>query len=81
MFELTFELNGRKINPRNLADAMEAAVVEDLKKSITRSVGTLRCGEHGRRPSIKVKGRDLSNLSFEISGCCDRLVKDAQRRL
>lgn len=81
MFEVTFELNGRKVSPRNVGDALEAAVLQEVESSITRSVGALRCEQHGGRPRIRVKGNTLSDLSFEISGCCDQLIGRAKRHL
>jgi hypothetical protein len=81
MLDISFEINGRKISPNNVGDALEKAVMQSVSDSIKRSVGSLRCSEHGASPKIVCKGRDLSNLSFEVSGCCQKLMDSVKARL
>ncbi|MGB0892886.1 MAG: hypothetical protein ACPGUD_00635 [Parashewanella sp.] len=73
MMKLSFEVNGRKVNPKNVSNMLEAAVLSGIEDSIKKSVGTLRCSEHNQQPEIVVKGRNLESLSFEVSGCCENL--------
>ena len=60
MIDISFELNGRKVSPNSLGNALEAAMLNSIKDSISKSVGNIRCSEHGGRPKIKAKGRKVS---------------------
>jgi len=75
MVNITFEINGRRCDPRNIQNMLEAAVFEQVAKSIRERIGATRCPVHGQPPKIVVKGRDIKNLSFEVSGCCGDLIE------
>ena len=81
MFDISFEINGKKVNPNNMADALESAVISDIADSIKKSVGNIKCSEHGKSPKVKVKGRNLDNLSIEVNGCCDALIEKVSAKL
>jgi len=81
VIDINFEINGRKVSPRNMGNALESALLQSVQDSITRSVGSARCPEHGQRPKIKVKGRNLDSLSFEVAGCCDQLIDSVKKKL
>ena len=81
MIDISFEINGRKLSPGNMGNALESAVLKAVQESIIKSVGSARCSEHGQRPKVKVKGRNLDSLSFEVSGCCDQLVEAGRKKL
>lgn len=81
MIDISFEINGKKVSPRNTGDALESAVLQSIKDSITKSVGLVRCPEHGSKPSIQAKGRSLDSLTFEVSGCCSKLIDEVKRKL
>ena len=80
MIEITFEINGRKVNPNRIGDAFEAAALETVKKQIVERVGSIRDPRTGERPKIKVKGRDLNNLSFEVTGS-EELIQRVKEKL
>ncbi len=77
MIEISFEINGKKTNPNNIKESLEASILQSYSESIKESIGTLRCNKHNKVPKILVKGKNLDNLSLEISGCCDDIVKKA----
>lgn len=81
MFDITFEINGRKVNPNNVGDALEAAILRSVSASVKARVGSVRCPEHGRHPQIVGKGRSLDALSFEVSGCCQKLIDGVAAKL
>lgn len=81
MFELHFELNGRRVDPKNIGNAIEKAAFQIAKDVITKKVGSVRCSEHGSGAKIVAKGSELSNLTFNVSGCCDKLIEEIQRKL
>ena len=53
MIDISFEINGRKVSPRNIGNALEAAVLQSVQESIKKSVGSARCPTHGQAPKIK----------------------------
>ena len=81
MIDIPFEINGRKVTPRNMGNALESSLLQSVQDSITKSVGAARCPVHGQRPKIKVEGRKLDSLSFEVSGCCDQLIEKVKKKL
>jgi len=81
MIDISFELNGRKVSPNNIGNALEAAMLVSIKDSIQKSVGNLHCSEHGQRAKIKAKGRSIDSLSFEVSGCCDALIEKVKKKI
>ena len=81
MFDISCEINGRRVNPNNIANALEAAILNELIASVRRSIGSIVCKEHRKSPSISIKGRNINSLSFEVSGCCDQLANDVKSRL
>ncbi len=81
MIDISFEINGRKVSPRNVGNALESAMLESVQDSIAKAVGSARCPEHGQKPKIKVKGHSLDSLTFEVSGCCDSLIEAVKRKL
>ena len=81
MIDITFEINGRKVSPRNIGNTLESAMFQSVQDSIGKAVGSTRCPEHGQKPKIKVKGRNLDSLKFEVSGCCDSLIEAVKKKL
>jgi hypothetical protein len=81
MIDVKFEINGRKVDPRNMKDAVMGMVIEAATQDIRHKIGSCRCPMHGKYPTVVAKGRDVSKLSLEVSGCCDRLIEDVKHRL
>ena len=68
MIDVSFEINGRKVRPGQIANELERAMLESVRDEIVRKVGNIRDPKTGERPKIKVKGRSLDKLSFEVTG-------------
>lgn len=68
MIDISFEINGRKVNPNRVGDALTAAVLESIKKQLLSKIGSIRDPKTGQRPKVKIRGRNLDNLTFEVSG-------------
>lgn len=81
MIDISFEIGGKKVNPANIKDAMERMVISGIADTMKKSVQGIRCPEHGEKPTLKVIGKNLDNLSVEVSGCCDALTEQVQRKL
>lgn len=78
---MSLKLNGKKINPNNMRNAIEQSIVESLQKSIKKSLGSLRCEEHHGYPHITLKGKSIDKLGFSVSGCCDGLIEKVKEKL
>lgn len=81
MIDIKFQIGGRPVNSKNTKGAIEGAILDSVQNSIKKSVGTVRCSEHGSSPIVLVNGRSLDNLSFEVSGCCEDLIEKVKEKL
>jgi len=81
MIDISFEINGKKVSPRNAGNALESAMLQSVQDSISKAIRSARCPQHGQKPKIKVKGRNLDSLKFEVSGCCDSLIEQVNKKL
>jgi hypothetical protein len=81
VIDVSFEVGGRKVSAGHFGDAIEAAVFTQVKQTVTNALSGVRCEVHGKYPSVVVKGTDLHNLRFEISGCCEDLITKASQKL
>jgi hypothetical protein len=73
MFQIKVEVPSR--------NEIEKALVANLKNHITKKVGAIRCPDHGQEAEIVVKGNDFSNITFDISGCCSKLIDEVKRKI
>lgn len=80
MLSITFEVNGRKVSPENIADAFEAAILESFELQIRSKLDGIRDPETGEFPVVRFSGRDLDNLSAQVSGS-EKLIALVRSRL
>lgn len=55
-----------------------------LKKEterITRKIASMRCQKHALAVHIVVRGRNFSECTWEISGCCKEFINSAMKRI
>ncbi len=81
MIDISFKIDGKKVNPKNIRNALEASALSNISNSIKKSIGNLKCLEHNKYPKIIVNGRSLNDLSFEVSGCCDKFMEKIQKKM
>lgn len=81
MIDIKFEINGRPVSPNNFRDPIEKAVMEAVTKKVRHKLASCRCPDHGGSPAVVAKGLNLKSLSFEVKGCCDKLIEDVKHRL
>jgi hypothetical protein len=81
MLELTFEINGRRVDASNVGDALEGVFLRSIESQIKSKLSSVRCPEHHQAPQIKAKGRSLDDLSFEVKSCCTHLVELVKEKL
>jgi hypothetical protein len=80
MLDVRFEINGRRVDPKRIGNALEQVVYEKIVADIRRKVGAVRDPETGRPPKITVKGRNLKSLSIEVQGS-EEVINRVKRRL
>ncbi len=73
-FEIAFELNGRTVNPDEMAHALGKSVLGTIRESVRRRAAAVRCPEHGSAARLLVSGTSLGNLSWEAPGSCPALL-------
>lgn len=81
MVEVTFEIKGKKVQPDNMSDALDLAFLKHIMKKIHDSVGSVCCLQHGQKPAVLVIGQDLDNLDYEVSGCCEDLIRKVKKKI
>lgn len=81
MIDIHFEINGKRIRPDQIGDALEQMVLKDIQESIKKKIGSIRCLEHGSAPKIICSGPSLDRLSFKVSGCCEKLIESVKEKL
>jgi len=81
MVDISFKINGRRVNPNSLGNALQRAMFESVRKAIIKQVGAIRCPQHGQAAKIVYKGRSFDKLSFEVGGCCEALIEVVKGKL
>jgi hypothetical protein len=81
VFHLSFEINGRAVDPDGLEHALGKSVLTTIRRSIHRRVGALRCPTHGSAAKLLISGNSLGNLTWEARGCCPALVALIKKKL
>jgi hypothetical protein len=80
--DISFEVNGRKVNPDQIGNALEKAVFRQIQDTIHKKVFTVRCPIHGTAPTqIVGKGLSTKSMNFEVYGCCNALGEQVKRVL
>jgi hypothetical protein len=81
LIEISFEINGRKVQPNKIGEELTKAVLSKVAEQVKGKLVSVRCSDHGGSPKIICKGRSIENLSFEVSGCCEKLIDTVKRKL
>jgi hypothetical protein len=81
MLDISIKIDGKPVNPRNIKNAMESMIINGAVDSVKKSLQGVHCSAHGESPKIKIVGKTLDNLSFEVSACCDELKNKVTRKL
>ena len=74
--DISFEMNGRKIQPNQLASEMEKVIVSALCDDIRGRLQDLT----GEGLTIEIVGKNFDDLTFELKGPPD-IIEQAKRRL
>ena len=77
MIDVHWEIDGRRVSPSQVGNALEQSIYKQLAESLKKELSSVRCPEHGQRPTVVFKGKRGKELSFEIKGCCEQLIDKA----
>lgn len=78
-FELEYTLNGRRVTQRQFLDGLQKQVVDEAISTAKSRIEATRCRRHGQRARATLASQHGDRYEFSISGCCDELVRAAQR--
>jgi hypothetical protein len=81
MTEIKFELNGKRVELRNLGSALRAEMQKSVERQVQEAARSCRCPVHGQVAKVKPKGGLAGSMSFEVEGCCDEAIERVKRRL
>jgi hypothetical protein len=79
--EIKLIVGGKEVSPENFGNAMKAQVYKHVRDSIAEKLRTIRCPEHGGAPQVTAEGSSLDNLTWKVSGCCEKLRDEALKVL
>ena len=84
MIDISFEINGRRVRPSDIENALEKTMLESVAEGLRESLASVRDPTTGEFPTVVVRGRSLDNLSVEVEGsdvvialAKDRLAKES----
>jgi len=80
MVSISWEIGGKRVDARYSGDALQAALRKGIEDAIRAKVGQCVCPEHGQHPTLVGSGA-LTSPSFQVSGCCQKLIDEVKRRL
>jgi hypothetical protein len=69
-----FEIGGCRVDPHDVRDALQVAVLESITEQIHAKVRGIRHPETGEAAVVVLRGNNLEHLSIEVSGS-DELVR------
>ena len=81
MMQVHFEIGGKRVRPENLGNELEKAILKQVRDRVVKVLEEVRCPEHGSSASVTCKGKSVDELTFEIKGCCDKLVSAVTAKL
>ena len=80
MIKIEFKINGRTVSPDRIGDELEKSIYNHIIESIKRKLGSVRCHEHGKYPTVTLVGKSIDKIEFQVTGCCQNMI-DRTREL
>ncbi len=80
---VSFVIDGKKFDPSKDGEVLdlEKATLDLFRKTITDSIGSLRCADHDSPVEITCSGKSLNDLSLSVSACCKKFGKTVAAKL
>ena len=68
MLKITYEVNGKKIDPKNFSSEMEQAILPAVAEKATEVVKSKLSVEEVAQITIVIQGSSLDDLSMNVRG-------------
>lgn len=68
MIKFEFEFKGKRLDPRNLGDAIKKAALESVAEHLRERIGAIRDPQTGEFPTIVVSGDSFNDLHVDVEG-------------
>lgn len=81
MIRIVFEIAGKPVDPQKVTDPVQKGVYVEVEKALRTALGSVRCPDHGKEPTVIVSGSALDQLKYEVTGCCDKLILAVKKQL
>ncbi|MBW2466388.1 MAG: hypothetical protein JRF02_03730 [Deltaproteobacteria bacterium] len=81
MVDVSFEINGRTVQPDSMQDVLDILFLKHVREKINDSLSSVCCAIHGKKPSVIVRGSSLDSLNYEVSGCCKDFVDKVRKKI
>jgi len=66
-----FEINGKRVEPDKMEDALMQAVLEKVSAQIRERIGSIRDPATGEFPTVVMRGNSLDDLHMHVEGSPD----------
>lgn len=60
---------------------MNDATREKVASYVESRVGGIRCPDHDELPTVICSGSRLDNVSFQVKGCCQKIIHIVKSKL
>ncbi len=60
---------------------MNEATKQKVADYVQKRVGGMLCPDHQKAPTIVCRGTRLDNISFEVEGCCQKIIHQIKTKL
>ena len=78
--KVELRVGGRKVSANEFARALQEDVLKMVEREVQQRVNRIRCPEHGKAAHV-TPIRSAGQLTWEIRGCCQKLVAEVQKLL
>lgn len=63
------------------AKEFEKQIVKATAEAVAKKLRSVRCPDHGQAPTVTFKAKSVKDLSWEIKGCCEKVIELATKKL
>ena len=82
MIKLQWKVNGRNVQPNQIADELMKGVGQGVSRQVQDAVQSVRCPVHGQRATnVRAIPAGGSRMNFQYQACCEALKAAIARHL
>lgn len=79
MIDIHYEIDGKRVEPESIANAMKKKLLNGIAKEIKKELSSTYCEKHEEYPTIILE--DNENINYSIETCCQELHNKANEKL